>query len=175
MSPSQGEYQHTEHVQCVFVEDMLALVHLHCVTCASLLCVTCNPVCFFHFICREPNKTQVFSFFQTDLGGLLPRSVVDSFFPSSMAEFYGNLAKAVKSLKDLWQQELRNLPSDLRPADWWGHTFIPFYTEIIKQLHLLNRSNPQFCLMYPPLFLCSCRSQPASLFKSSLNIWKVPQ
>ena len=49
---------------------------------------------------REPNKTQVFSFFQTDLGGLLPRSVVDSFFPSSMAEFYSNLAKAVKSLKD---------------------------------------------------------------------------
>lgn len=51
--------------------------------------------------CREPNKTQVFSFFQTDLGGLLPRSVVDSFFPSSMAEFYSNLAKAVRSLKDL--------------------------------------------------------------------------
>ncbi|KAG7220823.1 hypothetical protein INR49_031562 [Caranx melampygus] len=49
----------------------------------------------------EPNKTQVFSFFQTDLGGFLPRSVVDSFFPSSMAEFYSNLAKAVKSLKDL--------------------------------------------------------------------------
>ncbi|KAE8297653.1 StAR-related lipid transfer protein 5 START domain-containing protein 5 [Larimichthys crocea] len=51
-------------------------------------------------ISGEPNKTQVFSFFQTDLGGLLPRSVVDSFFPSSMSEFYGNLAKAVKSLKD---------------------------------------------------------------------------
>ncbi|XP_058486135.1 stAR-related lipid transfer protein 5 [Solea solea] len=51
-------------------------------------------------ISGEPNKTQVFTFFQTDLGGLLPRSVVDSFFPSSMTEFYGNLAKAVKSLKD---------------------------------------------------------------------------
>ncbi|CAB1339063.1 unnamed protein product [Coregonus sp. 'balchen'] len=36
----------------------------------------------------------------TDLGGFLPRSVVDSFFPSSMVEFYSNLAKAVKSLKD---------------------------------------------------------------------------
>ncbi|KAM6942595.1 stAR-related lipid transfer protein 5 [Xenentodon cancila] len=48
----------------------------------------------------EPNKTQVFSFFQTDLGGLLPRSVVDSFFPSSMTDFYSNLAKSVKSLKD---------------------------------------------------------------------------
>lgn len=51
-------------------------------------------------ICGELNKTLVFSFFQTDLGGLLPRSVVDSFFPSSMAEFYNNLTKAVKSLKD---------------------------------------------------------------------------
>lgn len=167
MSPSQGEYKYTEHVQCVFVEDVLALVHLHCVTSASLLCVTVNPACFFHFICREPNKTQVFSFFQTDLGGLLPRSVVDSFFPSSMAEFYGNLAKAVKSLKDLWQQELRNLPSDLRPADWWGHMFIPFYTEIIKQLHLLNRSNPQFCLMCPPLFLSSCKRNPVNLQESA--------
>ncbi|XP_008308433.1 stAR-related lipid transfer protein 5 [Cynoglossus semilaevis] len=49
----------------------------------------------------EPNKTQVYTFFQTDLGGLLPRSVVDSFFPSSMAEFYNNLAKSVKSHKDI--------------------------------------------------------------------------
>lgn len=58
-------------------------------------------VCSFSdFVSREPNKTQVFSFFQTDLGGFLPRSVVDSFFPSSMAEFYSNLAKSVKSLKD---------------------------------------------------------------------------
>lgn len=51
-------------------------------------------------ISGEPNKTQLFSFFQTDLGGYLPRSVVDSFFPSSMAEFYGNLAKVLKSLKE---------------------------------------------------------------------------
>ncbi|KAK3562506.1 hypothetical protein QTP86_034771 [Hemibagrus guttatus] len=47
----------------------------------------------------EAGKTQLISFFQTDLGGLLPRSVVDSFFPSSMTEFYTNLTKAVKSLK----------------------------------------------------------------------------
>ncbi|KAG7265168.1 hypothetical protein CRUP_003609 [Coryphaenoides rupestris] len=59
---------------------------------------TCGCICV--PISGEPNKTQVISFFQTDLGGLLPRSVVDSFFPSSMAEFYSNLAKAVKSLKD---------------------------------------------------------------------------
>uniref|UniRef100_A0A3B3VBA9 StAR related lipid transfer domain containing 5 n=1 Tax=Poecilia latipinna TaxID=48699 RepID=A0A3B3VBA9_9TELE len=59
----------------------------------------CGCICI--PISGEPSKTQVSSFFQTDLGGLLPRSVVDSFFPSSMTEFYSNLAKAVKSLKDI--------------------------------------------------------------------------
>ncbi|KAG7473928.1 hypothetical protein MATL_G00101040 [Megalops atlanticus] len=56
--------------------------------------------CFCVPIPWDPSKTQVLSFFQTDLGGFLPRSVVDSFFPSSMAEFYRNLAKTVRSLKD---------------------------------------------------------------------------
>uniref|UniRef100_A0A3P9QG38 StAR related lipid transfer domain containing 5 n=1 Tax=Poecilia reticulata TaxID=8081 RepID=A0A3P9QG38_POERE len=59
----------------------------------------CGCICI--PISGEPRKTEVSSFFQTDLGGLLPRSVVDSFFPSSMTEFYSNLAKAVKSLKDI--------------------------------------------------------------------------
>lgn len=49
-------------------------------------------------VSREPNKTRLLSFFQTDLSGLLPRSVVDSFFPSTMVEFYSNLIKAVKAL-----------------------------------------------------------------------------
>ncbi|XP_030620946.1 stAR-related lipid transfer protein 5 [Chanos chanos] len=55
--------------------------------------------CFCIPVPGEPGKTQLRSFFQTDLGGFLPRSVVDSFFPSSMSEFYVNLAKAVKALK----------------------------------------------------------------------------
>ncbi|XP_063045026.1 stAR-related lipid transfer protein 5 [Engraulis encrasicolus] len=55
--------------------------------------------CFCAPIPGEPGKTQLMTFFQTDLGGYLPRSVVDSFFPSSMSEFYNNLTKAVKSLK----------------------------------------------------------------------------
>ncbi|KAM9311261.1 stAR-related lipid transfer protein 5 [Gastrophryne carolinensis] len=46
----------------------------------------------------EPEKTQVFSFFQTDLSGYLPKSVVESFFPYSMTQFYNNLSKAVKAL-----------------------------------------------------------------------------
>ncbi|XP_015245284.1 stAR-related lipid transfer protein 5 isoform X1 [Cyprinodon tularosa] len=59
----------------------------------------CGCICI--PVSGDPGRTQVMTFFQTDLGGLLPRSVVDSFFPSSMAEFYNNLAKAVRSLRDL--------------------------------------------------------------------------
>ncbi|GAB1292292.1 StAR-related lipid transfer protein 5 [Apodemus speciosus] len=44
----------------------------------------------------EPEKTNLVTFFQTDLNGYLPQSVVDSFFPRSMAEFYPNLQKAVR-------------------------------------------------------------------------------
>ncbi|XP_067827715.1 stAR-related lipid transfer protein 5 isoform X1 [Heptranchias perlo] len=55
--------------------------------------------CFCAPIPGEPRKTRLTTFFQTDLGGYLPQSVVDSFFPSSMAEFYSNLAKAVKTFK----------------------------------------------------------------------------
>nr|XP_060611190.1 stAR-related lipid transfer protein 5 [Anolis sagrei ordinatus] len=46
----------------------------------------------------EPNKTQLLSFFQTDLGGNLPQTVVESFFPSSITGFYNGLAKAVVKL-----------------------------------------------------------------------------
>uniref|UniRef100_A0A8C7WZ33 StAR related lipid transfer domain containing 5 n=1 Tax=Oryzias sinensis TaxID=183150 RepID=A0A8C7WZ33_9TELE len=42
--------------------------------------------CFCVPVAGEPNRTQVLSFFQTDLGGLLPRSVVDSFFPLGQYE-----------------------------------------------------------------------------------------
>ena len=59
--------------------------------CVTRLC-SCFP--------REPDKTNLVTFFQTDLSGYLPRSVVDSFFPRSMAGFYANLEKAVKTLCD---------------------------------------------------------------------------
>ncbi|XP_078386599.1 stAR-related lipid transfer protein 5 [Cetorhinus maximus] len=55
--------------------------------------------CFCAPIPGEPQKTRLTTFFQTDLGGYLPQSVLDSFFPSSMAEFYSNLAKAAKTFK----------------------------------------------------------------------------
>ncbi|OBS76616.1 hypothetical protein A6R68_16930 [Neotoma lepida] len=52
--------------------------------------------CFCEPLPGEPNKTKLVTFFQTDLSGYLPQSVVDSFFPRSMAEFYPNLQKAVR-------------------------------------------------------------------------------
>ncbi|XP_044518449.1 stAR-related lipid transfer protein 5 [Gracilinanus agilis] len=55
--------------------------------------------CFCEPVPGEPNKTHVVSFFQTDLSGYLPQTVVESFFPHSMAEFYNNLQKAVKKLQ----------------------------------------------------------------------------
>ncbi|XP_044135503.1 stAR-related lipid transfer protein 5 [Bufo gargarizans] len=54
--------------------------------------------CFCVPVPGEPEKTQVLSFFQTDLSGYLPKSVVESFFPYSMTQFYNNLSKAVKAL-----------------------------------------------------------------------------
>lgn len=103
VSPSQGEYVNNftncsvcAHLCVCFGENQDELASASYIASFLFVFVLC-----LHVILREPNKTQVFSFFQTDLGGFLPRSVVDSFFPSSMAEFYGNLAKAVKSLKDL--------------------------------------------------------------------------
>lgn len=131
VSPSQGESINTQTLNKYSVR--LWRTHWQEIQSIQSTLTCLCLVCCFHSISREPNKTQVFSFFQTDLGGLLPRSVVDSFFPSSMAEFYTNLAKAVKSLKDLWHQELRNLLSELRPADCSDH-FILFNTEIIKRL-----------------------------------------
>ncbi|XP_009468528.1 PREDICTED: stAR-related lipid transfer protein 5, partial [Nipponia nippon] len=55
--------------------------------------------CFCIPLPGEPDRTQLLSFFQTDLGGYLPQTVVDSFFPASIAGFYSNLTKAVKALK----------------------------------------------------------------------------
>uniref|UniRef100_A0A8B9S596 StAR related lipid transfer domain containing 5 n=1 Tax=Apteryx owenii TaxID=8824 RepID=A0A8B9S596_APTOW len=49
--------------------------------------------------CIPVPGTQLLSFFQTDLGGYLPQTVVESFFPASIIGFYSNLTKAVKTLK----------------------------------------------------------------------------
>ncbi|XP_017531505.2 stAR-related lipid transfer protein 5 isoform X1 [Manis javanica] len=51
--------------------------------------------CFCEPLPGAPGQTRLVTFFQTDLSGLLPQSVVDSFFPRSMAVFYANLQRAV--------------------------------------------------------------------------------
>ncbi|ELW70707.1 StAR-related lipid transfer protein 5 [Tupaia chinensis] len=56
--------------------------------------------CFCEPVPGEPGKTNLVTFFQTDLSGYLPKSVVDSFFPRSMAGFYSNLQKAMKQFHD---------------------------------------------------------------------------
>lgn len=45
---------------------------------------------------EDPSRTKLVTFFQTDLSGLLPRGVVDSFFPRSMASSYANLERALQ-------------------------------------------------------------------------------
>nr|KAF6266892.1 hypothetical protein mPipKuh1_008747 [Pipistrellus kuhlii] len=52
--------------------------------------------CFCEPVPGEPGRTRLVTFFQTDLGGLLPQRVVDGFFPRSMAGFYANLRRAVR-------------------------------------------------------------------------------
>lgn len=69
--------------------------------------------CFCIPLPGEPDRTQLLSFFQTDLGGYLPQTVVDSFFPASIAGFYSNLTKAVKQLK-AWQDQLLTSPAEGR-------------------------------------------------------------
>nr|XP_056722062.1 stAR-related lipid transfer protein 5 [Euleptes europaea] len=54
--------------------------------------------CFCIPVPGDPSKTQLLSFFQSDLSGNLPHSIVDSFFSGRIAEFYSNLTKAVKTL-----------------------------------------------------------------------------
>ena len=46
--------------------------------------------------CREPNKTKLVSLIQPDIGGMLPRSLVDSAIPGSMTTFFTELKEALK-------------------------------------------------------------------------------
>ncbi|XP_052795322.1 stAR-related lipid transfer protein 5-like isoform X1 [Mya arenaria] len=44
----------------------------------------------------EPNKTKLVSLIQPDIGGMLPRTMVDSAIPSSMTSFFSELKEALK-------------------------------------------------------------------------------
>ncbi|XP_014673960.1 PREDICTED: stAR-related lipid transfer protein 5-like [Priapulus caudatus] len=46
----------------------------------------------------DPNVTRVISILNVDLGGMLPKTVVESAMPSSLVSFFSDLKKAAKSL-----------------------------------------------------------------------------
>lgn len=54
----------------------------------------CGIYCY--KIPEDANKTRVVSYIQTDLGGMLPKSVVESALPSNMIDFCHSLKKALK-------------------------------------------------------------------------------
>ena len=44
------------------------------------------------FMCfREPKKTKVMSYLQSELGGMLPQSIVENALPSNILDFYSCL------------------------------------------------------------------------------------
>ena len=54
------------------------------------------------FSSREPNKTRVASYIQTDLGGMLPKPLVESALPSNVVDFFTAL-KAVLQEDGKWK------------------------------------------------------------------------
>jgi hypothetical protein len=45
---------------------------------------------------REPNKSKVVSYIQTDLGGMLPKALVENALPSNQVDFFMALRKALQ-------------------------------------------------------------------------------
>lgn len=54
----------------------------------------CAIIC--HRVPGEPKQTRLVSYIQTDLGGILPKSLVDSALPSNMVNFVTALKQALK-------------------------------------------------------------------------------
>ena len=48
-------------------------------------------------IFSEPNKTKLVSLIQPDIGGMLPRTLVDTAIPGSMTEFFSELKEALQN------------------------------------------------------------------------------
>ena len=48
------------------------------------------------YVFREANQTRVVSYLQSELGGMLPQSLVDNALPSNIQDFYSSLKKALK-------------------------------------------------------------------------------
>lgn len=53
----------------------------------------CAIICYKQ---KDPNQTLVASYIQTDLGGMLPKSLVENALPSNMCDFFECLKKSLK-------------------------------------------------------------------------------
>jgi len=47
-------------------------------------------------LCRKEKRTKVVSYIQTDLGGMLPKTLVDNALPSNQIDFFSSLRKALQ-------------------------------------------------------------------------------
>ena len=50
----------------------------------------------YFLVCREPKKTRVVSYLQSELGGMLPQSIVENALPSNILDFYSCLKQRLK-------------------------------------------------------------------------------
>ena len=59
---------------------------------------TVKPIAHTWFCLRfSPNQTLVASYIQTDLGGMLPKTLVENALPSNMCDFFDSLKKTLKA------------------------------------------------------------------------------
>ena len=49
-----------------------------------------------HCLDRDPNRTRMTNYIQTDLGGMLPKSLVENALPSNQINFFTALGNALK-------------------------------------------------------------------------------
>ena len=47
-------------------------------------------------LCRKEKRTKVVSYIQTDLGGMLPKALVENALPSNQIDFFSSLRKALQ-------------------------------------------------------------------------------
>ena len=48
------------------------------------------------WLCRRAKRTKVISYIQTDLGGMLPKTLVENALPSNQIDFFSSLRKALQ-------------------------------------------------------------------------------
>ena len=46
--------------------------------------------------CSEPHRTRVVSYVQSELGGMLPKTLIDQALPSNMIDFYSCLKQQLR-------------------------------------------------------------------------------